>query len=263
MELVEKINIKGISGSTLKLIAIITMLIDHIGATIVYRMLLLRAQSNLNVAGWPPFLITFVNSENLQTIYTCLRYIGRIAFPIFCFLLVEGFKYTRDKKQYGIRLFIFAFISEIPFDLSLASGISWKRQNVFFTLFLGYLTIVGIHFIGKKLAAKNWQRVIGTIAVVYVGMKIADFLRTDYASTGVFAIAILYLLRNIKLAQLGAGALIFLYERTAPLAFIPIALYNGKRGWKLKYVFYLFYPVHLMMLYWLCCLLRITSVSVI
>ena len=90
--------------------------------------------------------------------------------------------------------------------------------------------------------------IIATIA----GAGTAMILKTDYGKMygiGVIAIAILYISRRDKKRQMIAGGFIFLYEITAPLAFIPIAAYNGKRGNKMKYFFYAFYPVHLLALY--------------
>ena len=92
---------RGISGSTLKIIAIITMLIDHIGAVVIAPVMIQRS-GNLYM------------EDDLYGIYSLLRTIGRIAFPIFCFLLVEGFVHTRNVKRYAIRLGLFAIISEIP-----------------------------------------------------------------------------------------------------------------------------------------------------
>ena len=117
---------KGFSGSELKMIAIATMLIDHIAATVIIRV--------LKFGGY---------NDSLYQLYRVMRNIGRIAFPIFCFLLVEGFMHTRDREKYALRLGCFAAISEIPFDLAFNGKIlEVGYQNVFFTLLLGLLTMM-------------------------------------------------------------------------------------------------------------------------
>ena len=99
----------GLSGSTLKIIAIISMTIDHFAASFLYRgiMTLPSVSSNTDLM------------QVLRKLYLVMRDIGRPAFPIFCFLLVEGFCHTRNPKKYATRLFLFALISEIPFDYGL------------------------------------------------------------------------------------------------------------------------------------------------
>lgn len=132
---------KGLSGSTLKLIAIITMLIDHIGAAVIARLL---------IAGQ--------GSEMLYKIYYAMRAVGRVAFPIFCFLLVEGFFYTGSRKKYALRLFGFALLSEIPFDLAFSGKtLEFGYQNVFFTLLIGLLTIMLFDAVVKK---QEWHPVL-------------------------------------------------------------------------------------------------------
>ena len=126
----------GISGSTLKLIAILSMLIDHAGATIIRTL-------------WQsPVISSSVSQSRLWSeIYKISRSVGRIAFPIFCFLIVEGFLHTRNVWRYARRLFLFSLISEIPFDLALKG--SWyfpEKQNVYFTLLIGLLVLIGLRF---------------------------------------------------------------------------------------------------------------------
>lgn len=218
---------KGLSGSTLKLIAIITMLIDHIGAGIIEQM--------------PGF---FTNTTLYWT-DTILRLIGRIAFPIFCFLLVEGFLHTSNMKKYASRLFLFALISEVPFDLAFKRQIfETSSQNVFFTLFIGLLTLIAIkHFEKNKVLI---------VISVFAGILAAQLLSTDYKGLGIVFILLLYVFRkNMKIRNIVCSLVILtnLFEITAPLAFIPISLYNGERGFKMKYFFYVFYPAHLLLLY--------------
>ena len=213
-----------ISGSTLKIIAIVTMLIDHIGAALLET----RLQSNPD-----SFLLSLAD--------IIMRMIGRIAFPIFCFLLVEGFLHTKDVKKYALRLLLFCFISEIPFNLAFyGTCFYFGYQNVYFTLLLGLLALIGIdHFKGNQLLQ---------FSCVIFAMVAALFLKTDYSYFGVFAIVILYLCRNQRPLQCIVGAISFFWELTASLSFIPILFYNGKRGLSLKYFFYVFYPAHLLIL---------------
>ena len=213
----EKIISKiGINSFWLKIIAVTTMLIDHTGAVLFPR------------------------------IWT-LRLIGRLAFPIFAFLLVEGFVHTKDIKKYILRIGIFALLSEIPFDRAFHdTWLEFRRgQNIFFTLGIGLLTL---YFISKT---KN-RFLILLISVA--GMLTANFLNTDYGYFGILVILCFYLQRenrvlvatfNIVLNGV-AGA----PQEYASISSIPILLYNGKRGkYSLKYFFYIFYPLHLVILW--------------
>ena len=126
-----------LSGSMLKLIACIAMLIDHTGAIILSR--------------YQPALMNlfYINGKGISA-YRIVRDIGRCAFPIFCFLIVEGFLHTHDRRKYGQNLLLFALISEIPWNFMFAN--TWHyadKQNVFFTLFLGYLASVPLNISGK------------------------------------------------------------------------------------------------------------------
>lgn len=225
----------GISGSTLKLIAIITMLIDHSGATVI------RTIQHLPAISEDPAL-----KELWQSIYSHSRSIGRIAFPIFCFLLVEGYLHTRNVRKYAQRLFLFALISEIPFDIALKGNLYFPgKQNVYFTLFIGLLVMIGIDYITQH----GMRNLFLAALPIAAGMYLALWIDTDYNYKGVFLIAILFLMRYTRLYQCIGGAAATAWEIPAPLAFIPVYLYNGKRGLSLKYVFYWFYPVHLLILY--------------
>ena len=110
---------KGLSGGAFKMIAIITMFIDHLGATV------LRAIVRL------PSVSSVPESQKMWlAIYNLSRDIGRLAFPIFCFLIVEGFLHTRNVKKYAGRLFLFALISEIPFDLTLKGNVFYPDKQM-------------------------------------------------------------------------------------------------------------------------------------
>lgn len=218
---------KILSGSALKTIAILTMLTDHIGA----------------------FAVGPLCNENdsLLLLYSILRLIGRIAFPIYCFLLTEGFAHTRDRKKYGINLLAFALISELPWNLVHAGDIICPSQNVFFTLFLGYLGICAIEYF-ENMKLKQAVAIIGLFFI-------ALFLHADYGISGFGFIIALYALRNSKAVQAVTCICIIPSGLKAGLAFIPINMYNGERGFikgkAAKYFFYAFYPIHLAVLFFI------------
>lgn len=219
----------GLSGSTLKIIAIILMFIDHFGAVIVERGILKLPSVSSNPVLW----------EQVRSLDSILRTLGRPAFPIFCFLLVEGFLHTRNQRRYLLRLFLFSLISEVPFDLAIY-GHFWypQKQNVFFTLLIG----VAVMMLCRRFQKQFWAQA----GFLLLGLLAGFLLRTDYGYKGVFLIEILYLLRRDRQLQAVAGALAISWEPAGMLAFIPVWFYNGLRGISLKYFFYWFYPVHLL-----------------
>ncbi len=246
---------KGISSSTLKLIAVVTMLIDHIGAVILEP--LMMQGGYVGLVGYDPML--YEVNMFLRMV------IGRMAFPIFCFLLVEGFVRTSNVFRYGLRLLLFALVSEVAFDLAL-NGV-WLEsgyQNVMFTLLAGLLVMI----VCSRLEEQKWNHLLtvaAEVVVLLVGMALADVLRTDYGGYGVLCIASLYFFRKDRRQQLLAGSVAFvagdmllygsLSELLAPLGFVAASYYDGRRGLKLKYLFYAFYPAHLLVLYFIRMLL--------
>lgn len=250
---------KGLSSSTLKLIAVITMMIDHFAAGVLGRYLMSSGLNSLDGSDTAAVNLWLEQNATLYWVYNIMRMIGRIAFPIYCFLLVEGFEYTRNRIKYAQRLLLFAAVSEIPFDLLFnARVLEFGYQNVFFTLFCGLAVMTGLRWAEEHMVNRIAKSLV-SVAIMAAGMAAAQFLRTDYAAIGVMCIIVMYLFRKKKVMQIIAGCVAFCWELTAPLAFIPIGFYNGKRGWKLKYFFYLVYPVHLLLLYLLCIVLGINS----
>ena len=241
-------NKKGITGSTLKLIAIIAMFIDHTGAIIVERMLMSGGASQL-------MSIDYIKANaNLYMIDMVLRLIGRLGFPIFCFLLIEGFQHTHNVKKYVGRLFLFALISEVPFDLGFCGeAFYWGYQNVFFTLFIGLLVLVGFRFVEEKREWNRTLRILLLALILVAGGGAAQLLRTDYSAFGVLTIVIMYRFKRNKTLEAAMGCVALtamsLTEITSFFVMIPIHMYNGKRGWNIKWLFYAFYPVHILLLY--------------
>lgn len=220
------------------------MLIDHIGAVILARM------------------IYAAGDMEIYDIYQILRKIGRIAFPIFCFLLVEGFIYTSNAKKYALRLGIFALISEIPFDLAFQSEVfGFEYQNVFFTLLFGLLAMMAYQYVEEKIPVNKGLCIFLQILVVGICMAIAEFVRTDYAALGVLCIMLLYVFRNNKFYQIIVGGLLFMDNWTAIFGFLLTLFYNGKRGINMKYIFYLFYPLHLLLLFGICYFMGLAGYS--
>lgn len=218
-----------LSGSHLKLIAVIAMLIDH--AAFVFAPSIMGLHQ-------PLFGTSY-------TIYFLMRKIGRLAFPLFCFLLAEGFAHTKNRVKYGLNLLIFAVISEIPYNLMRSGNIlDPNHQNVYVTLLVGFLLLC--------LWDSSWRNWLKTVIMV-VAVFAISYVHADYGRNGVLLILLLYILREQKLLR-GVLALPLLSGGYAAwCAFVPIGLYNGKRGFisgkVMKYAFYAFYPVHILLLY--------------
>ena len=231
----------GLSGTALKYIACITMLIDHIGASCIEAGILLPALAAgaASCGGIP--VSTLLAADRV------LRYIGRLAFPIYCFLLVEGFLHTHDFKKYALRMLGFALISEWPFDWAFFSGVYWGHQNVYFTLLLGLLAMKALDTYRTPEGVPVLKGIFGVAACFLA----AALLHCDYDVLGLTLILALYMTRKDKRAQCIAGAVFSLFEPVAPLAFGLVWLYSGERGGSSKleqWAFYWFYPAHIFIL---------------
>ncbi len=232
---------RPLTGGALKWIAILTMLIDHVGACLL-EVFVMNAYGNSPLAGW-------FNREQMMAWYEFdvkLRLIGRIAFPLFCFLLVEGAVYTRNMGKYMCRLTVFALLSEIPFDLAFRNRLFFMgSQNVYLTLVLG----LGAVWILKGWRLQPLRLPIGLLLPAFA----AQLLQTDYGAVGVLVIALMYLLRERPwLRAVACVAVLVTFnslEWPTVFSFLLIALYNGKRGRQPKYFFYGFYPGHLVVLW--------------
>ena len=231
------------SGNMLKWIAIISMLINHFGDTILY-FIIINA---------PYEAFTNKQFTIIYNCYTVFHAIGRIAMPIFCFLIVEGFLHTHNVKKYLLRLAIFAFISEIPYDFALTNFLfDATQQNVFFTLTTGLLVLIIIDRYKENKAI--------IMLTIFLATSVTYFLKFDGSYYGILMIVLFYLLKEKKLIKsisifVLQIAIIYIFRESFNLnsffAVIPLILiyfYNGKRGMELKYFFYVFYPVHLLIL---------------
>ncbi len=217
------------SQEGLKLIACVSMLLDHIGAV----------------------FFTGIG----------LRVIGRIAFPIYCFLLAEGVHYTQNPKKYGMRLALGALLSEIPFDLLFFGELTLAHSSVMVTLLLSFL---------YAMAAKRVEAPYQKCLLVLPFAVCAELLGTDYGGWGVVLAALFMLTRGQKQAKviqiLGMavicwmiggytvrlGTVAFPIEMAALAALGPIFCYHGRKASRsagIQWAFYLFYPVHLTILF--------------
>ena len=211
-------------GTTLKIIAMISMVIDHVGDIFFPEVL------------W-------------------LRMIGRLAMPIFSFCIAEGYAHTRDKNKYLLRMGIFALVSEIPFDLAFDGHIGFSHQNIMLTFCISILALKIFDLLCDGEKQNAGKTVLGTLAVVVMAF-LAFLLRADYTFFAVFAVFLFYVLRKKHpLFRSGVGVAFLALTRTmgyyctTGVSFIPLAMYNGKKGKGLKWLFYAFYPGHLFVLY--------------
>lgn len=214
----------GISAAVLKWIAVISMVIDHFACAVYSSM----------------------QGHNAQ-VYGILRDIGRIAFPIYCFLLVEGFFCTKNVWKYLRNLLAFAVISEIPFNMAVFGHVFYpKGQNVYFALALGICALILL----KRFDGFRFCQLAAQAAITLLFLFLGEHLEVDYHWKGIAFIILFYYLRKLRIRQsvtAVVGAVAFgIYETAAVLAFVPIYFYNGKRGRQVKYLFYGIYPVHLL-----------------
>lgn len=227
------INIRTLSGSCLKTIAVASMLVDHTAKC------LLKSEPAFhhayfhlgNTAITPYFILTSI--------------IGRLAFPIFAFLVVEGYLHTRNAQRYARNMLLFAILSIVPWSIEHGHWFLLRGHNVLFTLFLGIICIDSI---------VKYSRVKSTI-IILGSLLLSFLLRTDYGPAGVSLIILMFLLRERRFYQNLAMVPFFFrskYTMSAMLASIPIMMYNGERGFIKgslgKYLMYLIYPLHLLVL---------------
>ena len=211
-----------LSGSWLKVIAMVTMTIDHMAVFLPY-------------------------FHEHPTLYFAMRTIGRVAFIIFAFLLSEGFIHTRDKRIYGRNLAVFAIISQLPYSLIHNHFLFYSHTNVGFTLFLAFLGMLAMeHYKEEKI------KLIAILATIIIVTLLVKPVRSF---AGVGLVWVFYLLRSYPISRLFVGFCMIArnYVFGQMLGFAVLGLYNGQRGFIKgsigKYAFYVFYPLHLLILW--------------
>lgn len=216
-------SLRLLDGTALKLIAMISMVSDHVG-------------------------------DSFFPDQIWMRIIGRMALPIFAFCTAEGFIHTHDRMKYLRRMGIFALISEIPFDL-VTSGkvLEFTHQNIMVTFFWAILALICFESLRKRETkiskALSWAVLAAAMAgslvfgmdysFLALGIIFIYFLLSSRAPVWNNAAAIAYhaALRNVGIYWFGL------------LGFIPILMYNGRKGRGLKWLFYCFYPGHLLLIW--------------
>ena len=239
-----KRRLRGFSGNQLKMIACFLMLCDSIGFMLIENGVLY----GLNQEYWSLALATEIG-QRWYMMARFLRFFGRMAFPIFAFLIAEGFMNTSNVRKYIIRVLLCALISEVPFDLATRHVIyDPSYQNVCFTYAVALITV----FMIKKARRLH---VIFRLMIMGFGAALAWYIRSDYGALGVVLISLMYMLRDDRMLRLVTGALLSAIESLgyyciSAASFLLIRFYNGKRGsLPMKYFFYLVYPGHMLLFY--------------
>ena len=200
------------TGFQLKLLAMLAMTADHIGAVF-----------------FPEIPL--------------LRWIGRLAMPVLSFFIGEGLRHTRSPRRYLLRLTGFALLSELPFDLAFYGGIEWGHQNVYFTLALGLLALWAIQSRGME----GW--LLALTAALAAELLGCDY--GMYGVLLILLLDRFHRARSEQLAAAALLNLAFFGLQTQTLSLIALPLlwpYNGKRGRDDRRLSYLYYPAHLCVL---------------
>jgi len=215
-------KIQILSGSWLKVIAMVTMLFDHMAVFLPY-------------------------FHEYPTLYFAMRTIGRTAFIIFAFLLAEGFIHTHNRRKYGRNLTIFALISQLPYSLIHNDFLFYTHTNVGFTLLLAFLGMLAMEYYRE-----DKFRLVAVLAAIIL---VTALIKPVRGFAGVGLVWVFYLLRSHPISRLFVGFCMIArnYIVGQVLGFAVLSLYNGKRGFIDgpigKYVFYAFYPLHLFLLW--------------
>ncbi|MCF0112018.1 MAG: hypothetical protein HUJ58_08945 [Erysipelotrichaceae bacterium] len=267
---------KGLTGAHIKTLCILSMLIDHIAAALIMRWVAEGGDWNTTMC------TAFGSTITYRQIYIVCKAIGRITFPGFCYFLVEGFYYTQSKAKYALRLFMFALISEIPFDWAFIThpaitenGIvnlmpEFGHQNIFFSLLIGFgmmwLTDEMRKYFGKlqfkSKALGNAVKGLSYFAVILASCILTNITKADYSAFGILAIAVMYfvylpngsdseLMKTKRMIAVFSGTAVLMLSSGNGLygflILLPMYFYNGKKGTQNKYFFYAFYPVHILL----------------
>lgn len=236
----------AVTGTKLKIYACISMVLYSISVSVIQNGLIkinqYSSQDELKsaLAVNPDLMI-------ISSWASILKILGGLSVPVFAFLLVEGFLKTGSFKRYFLTMLIFAVISEVPYDFAMyGKFFDLTMQNPLFTLTICLIMLYGLRMFDKGKGAMH--RFV-QIMIVLSTLLWVSLIRGDIGLCTVVLTAIYYLLREHKGTRLLLGSMISIMYISGPLSVYPLFMYNGQRGWnKNKYLFYIFYPLHLLLL---------------
>lgn len=242
----------------LKMIALLFMLMDHMVKVI-----------------WPAgSLSPIFGIEGELLIRSTMLILGRAAFPMFAWFIAEGCRKTSNLRQYCLRLLLLGLVSEVPFQLcfygAYRTGFQLGFHNVLFTMFLAVAAV----YIGQHMERFGLHRAVARIIPSVAAVALGWILHTDYNAWGVGLILMLcylpeglsrlgFLVVWVSVFQLiwhgwngnefvwltAAGRIYLLYWLGGLLGVFLLATYSGERGRGCKWLFYIFYPAHLLLLF--------------
>lgn len=223
-------KIQVLNGAQLKYIAFASMLIDHVNKAIIL-----------------PYLEVGSTLSKISSVFDVL---GRIAFPLFSFFIVEGFFRTHSRKKYLLNLLFFAVISEIPYDMfSSKVFLEFRLNNVLFSLALSLISIWILDEFRNKFEeklGKFW--ILFSIPLLIVMYFVSIFVSGDYDFHAILTAFFFYIFYDKPITSAFFAYISIIKEWWSILGFGLTIMYNGKKGKQNKIFNYLFYPVHLLLL---------------
>lgn len=222
------------TGANLKRIALISMLIDHFAVAILFQGISLNS-----------FHFSADINYLAQLLYSPLRMLGRLAFPLYIYLLIEGFHHTSSRVNYFKRMAVLCIVSEVPYDLALTNQMfDWNHQNIFFQLML----LMILFYFLEKFEIQPGKKLLALFPI----MILAEYARIDYGMFGIIAGFIMYEAYGSKVREGLSVIPAFLFSYQSYFVYfsgILIYLYNGERGRVNKHFHYWAYPGHLFFYY--------------
>ncbi len=234
-----------VTAAKMKVFGCVTMLCYSIGVAIIQNGMI--HMGDYTTTEFSDLLSSDSHMMSLAGWAAAFQMIGGLAVPIFAFLLVEGFRRTSSYRNYFLSLLGFAVLSEVPYDLAMSDSF-WdpSSQNALFSMVICLAMLYGLRMMEEK---QGFQYRLMQILLVIAGVLWCELLNLAFGLCEVLLVAVYYLLYDKRGVKVLLGCAISLMYVTAPFSGYLIWGYDGQQGWhENKYVFYLFYPVHLLVL---------------